>query len=121
MGSKPTKIVLTGTIGVQQGSRVLFSDYITDGPMWTGDGERESRHHISFKDAFMAPPAVIVGISLWDTDHQANMRADLSAEVVTATGFELVFRTWGDTRIARLRADWTAMGPMRDEEAWDVG
>lgn len=120
MGSKASKIVLTGTIGVQQGSRVLFSDYITDGPMWAGQGDRESRHLITFKDAFLAPPAVIVGISLWDTDHMANMRADLSAELVTATGFQLVFRTWGDTRIARLRADWTAVGALRDEELWDV-
>jgi len=39
---------------------------------------------------------------------------------VTATGFEIVFRTWADTRIARIRADWIAIGPARDEEDWDV-
>lgn len=112
---------MTGTIGVQQGSRVLFNDHVDGGPMWSGSGARESRHLIAFKDGFLAPPAVMVGISLWDTDHMANMRADLSAEQVTATGFQLVFRTWSDTRIARLRADWTAIGAVRDEDVWDVG
>ena len=62
----------------------------------------------------------MVGISLWDMDHKTNMRADLAAENVTVAGFHLVFRTWGDTRIARVRADWTAIGPVRDEEDWDI-
>lgn len=120
MGSKQIRTVISGTVGVQQGSRVLFSDYIDGGPMWTGSGERESRHRVTFREAFGSAPAVIVGISLWDSDSSANMRADLSAEAVTDAGFELVFRTWGDTRVARLRADWTAIGPLRDDDAWDV-
>ena len=64
--------------------------------------------------------SVMVGISLWDMDHKSNMRADLSAEEVTERGFHLVFRTWGDTRVAQLRADWTAIGPLRDEDLWEV-
>ena len=107
-------------MGIQQGSRMLFSDYATDGPMWTGEGRRESRHVISFAEPFLSVPAVMVGISLWDMDHKSNMRADLSAEEVTATGFHLVFRTWSDTRIAQLRADWTAIGRVKDDDLWDV-
>ena len=49
-----------------------------------------------------------------------NLRADLTAEHVSEKGFHLVFRTWGDTRIARIRADWTAIGPVRDEDDWDI-
>ena len=107
-------------VGIEQGSRQLFSDYATNGVMWTGSGDRESRTIISFSEPFSAPPAVLVGVSLWDMDHQTNMRAELTAENVTESGFHLVFRTWGDTRIARLRADWTAIGPVRDEDEWDV-
>ncbi len=114
------KRLTTGSIGIVQGSRVLFSDYADGGVMWTGQGDRESRHVISFKEPFTAPPAVMVGISMWDTDHAHNARADLSAEKITAKGFHLVFRTWGDTRVARIRADWTAIGPVRDEDDWDV-
>ena len=49
------------------------------------------------------------------------LRADLTVEHVTVSGFDLVFRTWGDTRIARLRVDWMAIGAMRDDDDWDVG
>lgn len=108
------------SVGIQQGSRVLFSDFATDGVMWTGDGDRESRFTVTFGEKFLAPPAVLVGISLWDMDHKTNMRADITAENVTVSGFHLVFRTWGDTRIARVRADWTAIGSVRDEEDWDI-
>ncbi len=108
------------SIGILQGSRVLFSDFATDGVMWTGSGDRESRYHVVFSEPFRGSPAVMVGISLWDMDHKTNMRADIAAENITETGFHLVFRTWGDTRIARIRADWTAIGPVRDADDWEV-
>ena len=114
------KRISASSLGILQGSRVLFSDFATDGVMWTGHGDRESRFHVAFPEPFRAPPAVMVGISLWDMDHRTNMRADLTAENITETGFQLVFRTWGDTRIARIRADWTAMGPLRDEDDWEI-
>lgn len=115
------KRIVSGTIGIQQGTRVLFSDYATDGPMWTGHGDRETRHRIDFAEPFRDVPAVSAGISLWDTDQATNLRADLKVEVITPTGFDLVFRTWGDTRIAQLRADWMAIGAMRDDEEWEIG
>lgn len=61
-----------------------------------------------------------VGISMWDIDHQMNSRVDIAAEKITARVFEIVFRTWGDTRVARIRADWLAIGATRDEDDWDV-
>ena len=36
------KRLTSGSVGIQQGSRVLFSDYADGGVMWTGEGERES-------------------------------------------------------------------------------
>ena len=108
------------SIGILQGSRVLFSDFADGGMMWTGNGNRESRFLVSFKEPFVEPPVVMVGISMWDMDHKTNSRADISAENITAKGFHIVFRTWGDTRVARIRADWTAIGTVRGEEDWDV-
>lgn len=110
----------TGSIGVQQGSRVLFSDFVNGGVMWTGEGDRESRHIVTFKEPYREPPVVHVSLTMWDTDNQTNARADISAENVTAEGFHLVFKTWSDTRIARVRADWMAIGPVADEDDWDV-
>ncbi|MDT8856778.1 H-type lectin domain-containing protein [Paracoccaceae bacterium Fryx2] len=114
------KRISANSLGILQGSRVLFSDFADGGVMWTGQGPRESRLIVTFKEPFLAPPSVIVGLSMWDMDHKQNSRADLTAETITATGFHLVFKTWGDTRIARVRAEWTALGPLRDEDSWQV-
>ena len=32
----------------------------------------------------------------------------------------MVFRTWGDTRVARMRIAWIAIGALSDEDDWDV-
>ncbi len=88
--------------------------------MWTGSGPREVRHVQTFSEPFQSPPVVTVGISMWDIDRKTNSRVDISADNITATGFEIVFRTWADTRIARIRADWMAIGQVRDDDDWDV-
>lgn len=114
------KRISAASVGIEQGARVLFSDFADGGAMWTGQGPRESRHVITFKEPFLAPPSVMVSIGMWDTDHMHNARADICAEKITEKGFHIVFRTWSDTRVARVRADWMAIGPVRDEDAWDV-
>lgn len=88
--------------------------------MWTGTGPRESRHRQSFAESFAEPPLVQLGLSMWDIDHRAHSRVDLRAEAIDCTGFDLVFRTWGDSRIARARADWTAFGTLDDADDWQV-
>ncbi len=98
----------------------MFSHFESDGPMWTGSGLREVRRSIRFKETFAEEPAVSVGISLWDIDHETSVRADIRAEAITLEGFELIFGTWSDTRVARIRADWTAIGALRDEDLWEV-
>ncbi len=114
------KRISSGSFGIQQGSRVLFSDFADGGAMWTGQGDRESRHLITFKEAFVEAPSITVSISMWDIDNKHTSRADITAEMITAKGFHLVFRTWGDTRVARVRADWMALGALRDDDDWDV-
>ena len=110
----------SGGVGVQQGQRILFSDFAHDGPMWTGVGPREVRQTQAFPEPFLAPPAVMVNVSMWDIDHKSNSRVDISAENITPDAFQIVFRTWGDTNIARIRADWLAIGQLKDDDDWDV-
>ncbi|HMS96921.1 MAG TPA: H-type lectin domain-containing protein [Tabrizicola sp.] len=110
----------SGPFGIEQGTRILFSDFAHDGAMWTGQGPREVRQLQSFSDAFLEPPVVTVGIAMWDMDHKTNSRVDILAENISTTGFEIVFRTWADTRIARVRADWMAIGPVKSEDVWDI-
>jgi hypothetical protein len=108
------------TIGVDSGDVVLFSDYEDGGEMWTGRGQRERRRHIKFEEPFKSEPTVQMSLSLWDVDAATVMRADISVESITKSGFDMVFRTWGDTRVARVRISWTAIGGLSDSDDWDV-
>lgn len=105
-------------IGVDQGNDEVFSDFASGGDMWTGEGSRERRKRVTFSEPFRSKPSVQVALSLWDMDNRANVRADIAAENVTTNGFDLVFRTWGDTRIARVRMGWTAIGEVASEDDW---
>ncbi|MDJ0627964.1 MAG: H-type lectin domain-containing protein [Rhodobacter sp.] len=107
-------------VGVDQGSSVLFSDFENDGKMWAGDGPRTRRRKVKFSETFRSPPSVQVTMSMFDLDHKTNQRADITAEKITEAGFDIVFRTWGDSRIARVRADWMAIGELKDEDEWDL-
>ncbi|MEM8591575.1 MAG: H-type lectin domain-containing protein [Pseudomonadota bacterium] len=107
-------------IGVEQGEHVLFSDFENDGPMWSGTGPRMTRNPVRFSEPFKSIPSVHVGLSMWDMDSAPNARMDIKAEAVNEQGFEIVFRTWGDTRVARVRANWLAMGEIRDTDEWDL-
>ena len=88
--------------------------------MWTGEGARERRKAVKFREPFGTPPAVQVSISLWDMDTSAAIRAHLRAESITCKGFEIVFSTWADSRIARLSASWMAIGELPFGDDWDV-
>ncbi len=88
--------------------------------MWSGEGPREAVTKVAFTEAFFEPPMVHVSISMWDIGGDTNQRADLRAEEITCEGFNLVFRTWGDSRVARIRADWMAIGQVSDEDLWEV-
>ncbi|MEX0281771.1 MAG: H-type lectin domain-containing protein [Arenibacterium sp.] len=107
-------------IGVAQGDTVLFSDFEDGGDMWTGTGPRERRRRVVFDEVFKSPPTVQVAVSLWDVDTASAMRAELVAEAVTEEGFDIVFRTWLDTRFARIRVAWTALGEVAHEDDWDL-
>jgi hypothetical protein len=108
------------SIGVDQGESFLFSDFQHGGNMWTGEGDRERRQRVTFSEAFRKRPVVHCSLSLWDMDSSANVRADVKAECVDDAGFDIVFRTWGDTRVARARIGWMAIGEVKDPEDWDV-
>jgi len=107
-----------GLVGIDHGEVVLFSDFEDDGPMWRGTGPRQSRTPITFAAAYKAPPHVQVAMSMWDISNKTNNRIDLQAENITTTGFEIVFRTWKDTQVARVRVSWTAFGELPHDDDW---
>lgn len=107
-------------VGVDQGNVVLFSDFEDGGTMWTGRGPRERVIHVAFRKAFTRPPSVHVSLAMFDLDQRTNQRVDLGAENITEAGFDIVFKTWGDSRIARARAAWMAIGELPDPERWNL-
>ncbi len=107
-------------LGIDQGDVVLFSDFENDGEMWTGTGPRESRKHVDFSHSFREAPIVQVSVSLWDVHSTSAFRAEVVARNVTPQGFDIVFRTWADTRIARIRAAWTAIGVVPHDDDWNI-
>lgn len=108
-------------VGVQQGSDQLFSAFEDSGPMWTGSGPRAERRPVRFPEPFLGTPVVHVGLTMWDIAGTSNQRADVAVESVSAEGFTVLFRTWGDTRVARVRVDWLAIGPTAHVDDFDVG
>lgn len=114
------KKLYSSVIGIDQGTVSLFSDFEDGGEMWAGSGERQRRIAVAFSETFRSPPAVTVALELLDMHNGANHRHVIKAETITNEGFEVVFTTWGDTRIARARASWTATGEVNGEEDWDI-
>ena len=106
--------------GVAQGDVEVFSEFDSGGSMWTGTGARERRLSVRFNHPFRAMPAVQVTASLMDMHQDTAHRSELVAENISETGFDVVFRTWSDSRVARVRAAWMAIGDLPFEDDWDV-
>ena len=106
--------------GIDQGSVQLFSDFEDDGDMWIGKGERERVVAVTFSEPFKSVPTVFITLEMLDLNKQHNYRAETKAENVTKIGFDAVFRTWADTRVARAVAGWMAIGEVRGDEDWDI-
>jgi hypothetical protein len=106
-------------VGIDKGTFTLFSDFETGGKMWTGTGPREVAKWIKFNDAFSSPPSVNLVISLWDVHQGHNMRMEYRAVEINEIGFKAIFKTWGDTKIARVQMSWQAIGEVADpEDLW---
>lgn len=98
----------------------LFSHFDSDGEMWAGKGERSIRHRVQFNIEFMKSPIVQIAITFMDADSNQHLRYMLIADNVSKNNFDIVFKTWSDSRFARVWVNWTAIGEKRDPQMWDV-
>jgi hypothetical protein len=113
------KRIYASTIGIDQGSELLFSDYESDGEMWVGSGDRNRTVEVVFSEPFGAAPNVFVTLEVIDIDHSANQRTEVKAKNITPKGFEIFFRTWSDTKVAQARVSWMAIGGVDADDNWD--
>ena len=114
------KKLYSSVTGVDQGSVQLFSDFEDDGDMWSGTGERQRVVSVTFSEEFKTKPAVFVALEMLDLHKQSNHRVVTKAQNISLSGFEVAFKTWGDTRIARASAAWMAIGDVKGDEDWDI-
>ena len=114
------KRISSHLIGIDQNELMLFSDFENDGEMWVGDGPRERRVSVKFREKYQDEPSVHVTMSLLDIATGPSIRADVTAQDITETGFDVVFRTWADSKIARIRVSWLAIGALAHDEDWDL-
>jgi len=80
-------------------------------PEWTldeGNGTRNYRTRITFDTVFPVIPSVIVTLNMIDIWSGLNSRLAVSAENITADGFDLVYRTWADTVVYGAGVSWFA-------------
>ncbi|MCK0119244.1 MAG: H-type lectin domain-containing protein [Yoonia sp.] len=107
-------------VGVDHGDVILFSDFEDDGEMWKGEGPRSARHSVTFSERYVDAPTVSLQMSMIDMSNDAFIRADLQPENISEAGFDIVFRTWGDSRVARIRVAWQAIGPLPSDDTWEL-
>jgi hypothetical protein len=90
-----------------------FGDNSQTNPAWPldkGSGDRHFDQHIDFARAFRTPPDVQVALTSIDIGNAANARLIVTAENVSATGFDIRFATWADTKVYAVIVNWTAYG-----------
>ncbi len=99
-------------VGVQiiTGGGELFNHVTTNGPMWYEEGDREVRYKIVFTDSYQKVPHITLGVTGMDSSKAQNLRFTLVAENIDLEGFEIVMKTWGDTKLARASVNWSALG-----------
>jgi len=107
-------------IGIDQGQAQIFSDFETNGEMWSGVGPRSRMVRVTFSEKFKAKPVVHLSIDMFDMDNRTNQRTDITSENIDKSGFDVVFKTWGDSKIARVRAAWLAIGEVYGGDEWAV-
>ncbi len=110
----------TRVTGIDQGTVELFAEFDTGGDMWTGSGDRKRAVEVRFSEPYRSIPVVHASVTLFDVKSGANHRFQLLVEDVTAEGFWLVGKTWGDTQLARCSASWMAIGALQDDLDWEI-
>jgi hypothetical protein len=71
-----------------------------------GDGNRHFDHVVKFEQRFDSAPQVLVALNHVDIGPEVKLQ--VAAENVTATGFVLRYSTWTSARVISVGAQWIA-------------
>ena len=81
--------------GITEVNRIYIPSVNTN----TGSGERLDVTPLLFKEKYTTPPKVLVAMNSIDATSPPNLRYDIYPEKITTTGFNMVLRTWADTKL----------------------
>ena len=101
-------------ISILVGYQELFDHVDPNGEMWDGEGERDVRVRVEFDTPLERAPHVFLSVVQLDSSQAQNLRFQLLADSITNDGFDTVFRTWSDTRLASCLVQWMAMSQSVD-------
>lgn len=109
-------------VGLQQGSSLMFSAFEDGGPIVVGQWRVEQVRRICRLHTQVSADAGGSGApSACGTLTATATSGPRSAPKTSPpAAFDLVFSTWGDTRVARIRADWIAIGALPHEDDFRV-
>jgi hypothetical protein len=75
-----------------------------------GTGERKFSTHVNFPEPYQEPPVVVLSLSGLDVLNNANNRVTVKPINITQKGFDVEYKTWGDTKIQSVFLNWTSFG-----------
>ncbi len=74
-----------------------------------GDGERTVTLEVKFTKKFTSKPDLIFAVNIVDANKECNLRYAVESSFVSAEGFLLKVKTWGDSKINQLSGSWIAV------------
>lgn len=102
--------VSASTLKIQSGTTDNGSHKDGTWKLHQGSGERLLNLPVQFQSKFAKPPKVFIEISGLDVDETKNARAVVTAKNITESGFDLEYKTWSDTILYTVYANWMAFG-----------
>jgi hypothetical protein len=76
------------------------------------DQPRTYTHHVQFDTSFSNIPLVHVGLSGFDIDNRDSARISVHTSAITSSSFDIVIKTWVNTRLYSVEISWIALGQM---------
>ena len=71
-------------------------------------GSNGQNKYVAFKKAFKAPPKVMIGLTLVDSNKDQNVRVRVSADSITKKGFNIKFKPWNSSITYQMGVNWMA-------------
>ena len=91
---------------IQAGKHIVADSHPAFHPFKVGEGNRHFDHVVKFEQEFDSAPQVLVALNHVDVGPEVKLQ--VAAENITATGFVLRYSAWANARVLSVGAQWIA-------------